>query len=196
MDKYLNILSAETKALLNLAVEKTLAKGDFFIRAGETCNKIAILKSGLMRSFYHAHDGREMTYCFLYPTQLIAAYSSFISQQPTNENIQAINEVNLSIISHTSLKKIEACNTNQFMQYLKFIAEQEYISLEERFFLQQTESAEVRLKHLITKRPTLFDDIPLTYIASYLGISARHLSQLLKPDQTNVLTDTVKGAIK
>ena len=60
------------------------------------------------------------------------------------------------------------------------MAEQEYINLEKRIFVLQRESAENRYKSLLQTHPHYLNSIPLSYIASYLGITQRHLSRIRK----------------
>jgi hypothetical protein len=60
---------------------------------------------------------------------------------------------------------------------LKALAETEYINLEQRIFLH-SESAKERYASLLKKEPALIKHIPLGHLASYLGITQRHLSRL------------------
>lgn len=72
--------------------ERTLDKNEYFVKEGEKCKEIAFIQSGIFRSFYISEEGKDMTYCFRFPNDLIASYSSFISGLPSRENMQAISE--------------------------------------------------------------------------------------------------------
>ena len=65
-------------------------------------------------------------------------------------------------------------------RFLKMIAEEEYLELENRFFQLQRDSAAQRYKALLGNQPDYVQKIPLQYLASYLGITQRHLSRIRK----------------
>ena len=139
-----NILTEEEiDNFINLVNYKKLNKGDFFIQEGNTCKEVAFIASGIFRSFYHSSDEKEATYCLLSENSFVTAYSSFISQTKTNENIQALTDAELYSISKEQFAALENSSTN-WLRLFKIFAEQEYINLENRIFVLQNESAENR----------------------------------------------------
>ncbi|WP_350291646.1 Crp/Fnr family transcriptional regulator [uncultured Croceitalea sp.] len=175
-----DILSNEEIDLFESKVRyKNLKKGAFFIKEGETCNEVAFVVDGLFRSFYYSSSEEEVTYCFTFSDSFVSAYSSFLSQTKTVENIQALTSIDLLTISRDEILKLEQSSTN-WLKLFKFIAEQEYIKLEKRIFLLQKETAEKRYRDLLANQPELLQMIPLNYLSSYLGISQRHLSRIRK----------------
>lgn len=178
--KSYNILTEEDiNAFLELVEEKTLKKGEFFITEGKTSKHIAYIQSGIFRSFYHSTEAEEVTYCFTFQNTLITAYSSWINQRPTTENIEALTDMELMLISYDNMAKLEISHPN-WIKFFKHIAEQEYINLEKRIFMLQRESAEVRYQSLMQNHPEYLHHIPLQYLASYLGVTQRHLSRIRK----------------
>lgn len=156
-----------------------LKQGEFLITEGKTCQEVAFLASGAFRSYYHSSTQEEITYCFTFSNSFISAYSSFLSQSETSENIQALTDVDLYWVSRDEILKLEESSTN-WLRLFKLIAEQEYIKMEKRIFLLQKESAEKRYEDLLTNQPELLQQIPLHYLSSYLGITQRHLSRIRK----------------
>ncbi|MGG8497608.1 Crp/Fnr family transcriptional regulator [Tenacibaculum sp. TC6] len=183
MEEYLasfNLLTAqEIRHFSSLTSYKKFNKGDYFIKEGAICNDVAFVTSGIFRSFYHSTAGEEVTYCFLSENSFVTAYSSFISQTPTTENIEAIVATETFIISKEHILQLEQ-SSNNWLKLFKLMAEQEYINLEKRIFVLQRESAENRYKSLLQTHPHYLNSIPLSYIASYLGITQRHLSRIRK----------------
>ena len=183
MRKYLksfNILSNdEIDSFETKVIHKNLKKGDFFIQEDNTCKEVAFVISGLFRSFYYSSSKEEVTYCFTFSNSFVSAYSSFLSQTKTVENIQALTAIELLTISRDEILKLENSNTN-WLKFFKFIAEQEYIKMEKRIFILQKESAEKRYQDLLTNDPEYLQLIPLNYLSSYLGITQRHLSRIRK----------------
>lgn len=156
---------------------RQLKKKEYFIREEEKSNEVAFIKSGIFRSFYYTTKGEDITYCFRFPNDLLAAYASFITGNKSMENMQAISDAELLVIKKESLEYLAAGNIN-WASFLKTIAEQQYIELEKRVFQLQRNSAVQRYSDLIKNDPVYIQQIPLQYLASYLGITQRHLSRI------------------
>ncbi|MDV2458384.1 cAMP-binding protein [Elizabethkingia anophelis] len=174
------IFSAEEIAsTVQLFESRLLNKGDFFVREHEKNSEVAFIQSGIFRSFYTSADGNDTTYCFRFPQDMLAAYSSFITGNPSTESMQAITPANLLVIQKSTIDELEAQNPKWTM-FLKHIAEQQYLELENRVFKLQKETALQRYTSLLNNHPEFVQEIPLQYLASYLGITQRHLSRIRK----------------
>jgi CRP-like cAMP-binding protein len=167
----------EVDQLTRLFERKTINKNELFLKEGEKCKEIAFIESGIFRTYYISEDGKDVTYCFRFPNDLLASYSSFISNEPSVENIQAISDASVLIIRKKDLEEFGNDNLN-WIKFLKIIAEQEYIGLENRFFELQRDNASKRYATLTEKHPNYIQEIPLFHLASYLGITQRHLSRI------------------
>lgn len=175
-----NLLTeAEINELETLLRPVSLQKGEFFIQEGQVAREAAFVESGILRSFYHNSVEEEVTYCFTFANHFLSAYSSYLTEEETVENIQAMTDVQLLTVSREEILRLEETSTN-WLKLSKMIAEQEYINMEKRIFLLQKESAEKRYEDLLRHDPALLQHIPLGYLASYLGITQRHLSRLRK----------------
>ncbi|NIF04614.1 Crp/Fnr family transcriptional regulator [Chryseobacterium sp. Tr-659] len=158
---------------------RKLKKNDYFVQEGERCKEVGFIKSGIFRSFYISDEGKDMTYCFRFPNTMIAAYSSFISGCPSKESMQAIHDAELLILKKETVDTLIKNDFN-WTRFLKAIAEQEYLELERRFFQLQRDTATQRYMELLENYPDYIQKIPLQYLASYLGITQRHLSRIRK----------------
>ncbi len=167
----------EIDSLMRIAKSKQLKKGDFFIREGQVSNEVAFIVSGLFRSFYYSSNRDEVTYCFTFENSFLAAYSSFITGSPTQENLQALSNAELLIIPRQTILGLEKESSN-WLRLFKVFAELEYVKMEKRIFLLQRESAERRYEDLLKNNPEYLQLIPLNHLASYLGITQRHLSRI------------------
>ncbi|MGG5208253.1 Crp/Fnr family transcriptional regulator [Chryseobacterium sp. MIQD13] len=175
-----NIFSEdEIRDLLQLFEARKMYKNDFFVQEGDRCREIAFIVSGIFRSHYISDTGKDMTYCFGFPNQLMAGYSSFISDCPSRENMQAITDADLMVLRKDAIDDL-AKNDLNWTKFLKGIAEQEYMELEKRFFQFQRDSAAQRYEALLGNQPDYVQKIPLQYLASFLGITQRHLSRIRK----------------
>lgn len=169
----------EIEEFVKLFEIRKVSKNEYFIHEGEKCREVAFIRSGIFRSFYLSDDGKDMTYCFRFPNTMMAAYSSFISGCLSKENMQAITDAELLILKKEKMDSLIQDDLN-WTKFLKIIAEQEYLELENRFFQLQRDSASQRYEALLKNYPDYIQKIPLQYLASYLGITQRHLSRIRK----------------
>lgn len=179
LQKFGILSTKEIQEFLEAVSPWNIRKNDFFIREGEISEKIAFVETGIFRSFYSTDRGDEFTYCFTYPGNLLTAYSSYLSGHPTVENIQAVTDTTMLVISIEKLSRIGRKSSNWTM-FFKTVAEQQYMQMEKRVFQLQSHDASTRYKDLIENKAEYIEHIPLQYIASYLGITQRHLSRIRK----------------
>ena len=178
--KSFNILTDDDiQDFIQSSETRYLNKADYFIREGEICREVAFVLEGTLRSYYISEKGEEITYCITFPNNLINAYSSFITGERSPENILAISSVELVVIRKTAIDDLSLKNPN-WVKFLKVIAEQQYVELEKRIFQLQKQNATKRYKELLNNQPEYIQNIPLQYLASYLGITQRHLSRIRK----------------
>ncbi|WP_458627095.1 Crp/Fnr family transcriptional regulator [Winogradskyella sp. PC D3.3] len=167
----------EINDFLKLSQTILLKKGDLYINNNEVCNSIAFVKSGIFRSYYFSNNDEEITYCFTFPSNLLMAYSSLITGNKSEENIQALSDAEIISISKQAIESLAEENV-KWLKFLKIVAEKEYVELEKWIFNHQKDKAQRRYSDLIKKQPEFIQQIPLQYIASYLGITQRHLSRI------------------
>ncbi|TDS12294.1 Crp/Fnr family transcriptional regulator [Sphingobacterium paludis] len=184
MDQFLAYLrglnfftTPQLEEIVSLTERTHVNKGEFLVRESQRCTAVAFVEKGVFRSFYTHADGIDMTYCFRFPLDFVGAYSSFITGGPSIESIQAITAAEVLLIKKQDIAQSLA-TTLAGTRFLRYIAEQQFLELENRVFGLQRLSAKERYQELVNKHPHYIQHIPLQYIASYLGISARHLSRV------------------
>jgi len=173
------LTESDIDSMMELGRHKRIKKGEYFVREGDVCKNVAYISSGIMRSFYYSSNRDENTYCFRFSGDFVTAYSSFIFQTETPENIQSLTDCDILIFDKSDIDRIQDSDI-KWMKFFKTIAEQEYLLLEKRIFLLQNESAEKRYLDLLNNDSDLLQHIPLNQLASYLGITQRHLSRIRK----------------
>ena len=158
---------------------KSFEKGDILIEAGKVCDWMAFVNSGVLRNFYISTKDEEVTYCLTFPNKVISAFSSFMTQKVTFENIHALTNVELLIIRRNQYYELMDSSIN-WLKFSRFVAEQSYIDMENRLLTLQMETAKKRYEDLLEFNPDYLQKVPLKYLASFLGITQRHLSRLRK----------------
>jgi CRP-like cAMP-binding protein len=157
---------------------KELKKGEYLCKEGYVCRKIAIVKSGVLRSFYN-YDGQELTTFFNMEKTLATALRSFLKEVPAHENIQAITDVELIYISKEDMNRLYD-NVPAWNKIGRIVMEHLYVKMEERSISLQNKTAKERYLEFMKEFPGVVNRVPLQYIASFLGIAPETLSRIRK----------------
>ncbi|RBL89328.1 Crp/Fnr family transcriptional regulator [Chitinophaga flava] len=156
-----------------------LGKQDYFLREGAVCKQLAFIQSGALRSYYVKDNGEEITDCILFEGQIVTAYTSLIMGVPAYEHIQAITDCELLILEREDLYQLYD-NNIRWANTGRVFGEMEFVMMEHRIRSFQQHSSKERYAELVRKHPRMIQQVPLQYLASYLGITPQHLSRLRK----------------
>ncbi len=163
-------------ALQGISKTRTYRKGDFLLRQGEVCRHSYSVAEGILRRYY-IHDGKEITTGFFFQDDIAVTLESYCLQQPSREFIQALTD---TVVTQTDYRLFQKAKT-AFPKLVAFdllLTEYYSIWLENRLFEFRTLDATRRYSLLLERQPHLLQKIPLTHIASYLGISLETLSRI------------------
>lgn len=158
---------------------RKLKKGEVLLKENQVCNEIYFIKKGILRSYFFNHQGDEITNCFAFENEFMASFSSFITQKAAEENIQALVDTELQIISRESLEKLYKLGIH-WQEIGRKLTEIEYVTLQKRMISFQKLSGSQRYEELYKNHQKYLQLIPLQYLASYLGVTPRHLSRIRK----------------
>ncbi len=134
------------------------------------------MQQGVVRGYYTL-EGKEVTYWFAFEDDFVTSFHSFITKQPSVENIQFLEGSIVWAISKDDLNKL-LDQYHEIETLLRIAYEKYYIRLEERFVNAQFKTATERYQELLQQSPHFLNRVPLGYIASYLGISQETLSRI------------------
>ena len=184
MDKFLAFLrqitpisKEEYEDAISLFTEQNLEKGAFFIKQDKVCKQIAFIISGTLRTYYLNDKGEEITSCFCTENCLTTSYKSFILQQASNLNLEAIEETQLLVIDYENLQKLYS-KSAVWQNIGRAVAEREYIVMEQYASVLNNETAKEKYLRLLEEQPNVLQKAKITDIASYLGVTRRTLSRI------------------
>jgi CRP-like cAMP-binding protein len=96
---------------------------------------------------------------------------------PSRETVELLEEATLVSVNLRTLKPFIYSNL-QISNFIRAVIEEYAEFLEDRLFNSQFMSSMERYELLLKHEPQALQRVPLTYIASYLGISRETLSRL------------------
>jgi len=171
------VISEPLEIQINSIIKKKLVlKGEYIVNIGERCSDMCFIEKGLLRGYYF-DDGKEITSWFAQEEEFASCFYSFIANTPSFENIQALENCELTLISSTALQELYQ-KFPETERVGRIIVENYYLKFEERFLNLQFKTAKERYQNLILSKPSLLQRASLGQIATYLGISQETLSRI------------------
>jgi CRP-like cAMP-binding protein len=158
--------------------ELKLKKNQFFVKENEICNHFCFIESGILQ---HAIlvEGEEKTSYLALKNSVTSSLSSFLFQKPSRKSIKAIADAKLWVVDLKTFKELIVKN-EAFHQFYYNLIEKQICLIDDYRIDLLTLTPEERYKKLLTNEPKLLQEVPLHYLASFLGISNRHMSRIRK----------------
>jgi CRP-like cAMP-binding protein len=133
--------------------------------------------SGYMRLFHYNDNGDEITSHINCPPGFITSYFNFINQTKATENLECITECELLRITKKNLDLITS-ESDAIKDFSILVFQQSISYNENRSKELATLTAEQRYQKLIDNYPHIIHNVPLQYIASFLGMNSKSLSRI------------------
>ena len=153
-----------------------IKKGGFFLEQGQYSRQLGFVEKGILREFLYV-NGKEITKWFSTPSYFAVDLSSFLNKELATVNYQALTDTKLLVISREDYDKIGQ-KIPKWDKLEKLFLTKCFSVLENRVISHLAMNAEERYKQLFDFQPMLFNQVPLNYIASMLGMTPETLSRI------------------
>lgn len=174
-----NLNQQQIDLISEKATETELRKDDYFSEAGKIPKQVAYVLEGILRVCYYNNKGEEVTKYFTEEKQFIVDINSFDNNVPSTEYIQAVTDCKLLVFSKPDWEDLSNTIIGWDSIVNKIIKKALLQKVERRSPLI-SEDATTRYLAFMEKYPHLVNRIPLSYLASYLGITQSSLSRIRK----------------
>lgn len=173
----ITITPEELDALLSRCSIRTYQARDMLSQQGQVSDAVFFINRGITRSLIVDRQGEEHSIHFSMENSFIAEYSSFMTQQPGANSIQALEETEVVVMPREAvLWGYDHLREGDRMGRL--IAEGYFLYFDNRLKNQYIYTAAERYKYITKIFPNIHHRVPQHMIASYLGITPVHLSRL------------------
>lgn len=156
----------------------TLKKGDYYLKTGRHSDRLGFVQSGITREFVIIND-KEVTKWISTKGYFVVDLASFVFNQPARLNIKALTDCELYIIDYVDYQKIGQI-VPRWTELEKLFIAKCFTVLEDRIINHLSMTAEERYNQLFNFNKELFNQVPLQYLASMLGMTPETLSRLRK----------------
>jgi CRP-like cAMP-binding protein len=172
---------ADFEELIQYCAIEQFQKGDVVMKAGEKQNCIYFINKGIIRNYVHKMDGGISIYGFRMENMLITGYAlyNYKDDYRAKLNIECLEACELISIPLQALKFMEE-HSKVSHQVGRFLAEAHAMELVDYIIDVDTKSIVERYDDLEKVFPNIHQRVPQHMIASFLGITPVHLSNVKK----------------
>lgn len=153
-------------------------KNTTILKTGKIEKHLSFISKGIVR-FYIPTEVSDVTFGFLFENEFVTAYDSFLTQTPSEYQIETLTETILWQISNKDLQDVYEKTKNGNIIGRK-MSEKMFLLKSKRELSLLNKTATERYLDLFIDRPRLLKEIPLKYIASYIGVTPQALSRIRK----------------
>src|SRR5690242_2212686 len=177
VQEHISISPEEFEFCKTLFIPKKLRKRQYLLQEGDVSRYTSFVEKGMLRTFTVDEKGNEPILQFSPERWLVTDLYSFLTDEPSRYNIEALEDCELLLITKPSwevlLEKVPA-----FERYFRILIQNNLIATQRRLISKLTESAEEQYKKLMDAFPTCLQRVPQHMVASFLGITPETLSRI------------------
>ncbi|QES89938.1 Crp/Fnr family transcriptional regulator [Rhizosphaericola mali] len=168
----------ELEIIQSLFSFEKYAKNSFYLKEKRRCEKLSFIQTGLIRIFKQT-DNKEITQWICTEGHLVSEIGSFLFDYDSRWSFQFLTDSELFTIQKTDYNRlIEKIPRWHFIE--KQLLAQCFLTMENRIFKQLALSAEERYQDFFQDNSELFNQVPLQYLASMLGMTPETFSRIRK----------------
>ncbi len=170
---------AQIELIKSKVVFKEIKKDEWYHEAGKIPREVIFLTEGIMRVCYYNNQGEEITKFFFDENQFVADIHNYNQGIPSTEYLQAVTDCKYLVLSKAAMNELSMT----IIEWDKIVSKITAKGLAEKvnkISPMMTEDATERYLKFLTNFPTLVNRVPLSYLASYLGITQSSLSRIRK----------------
>ena len=171
------------KQQINLVVSKgflrEIKKDKYYQEAGKIPREVIFLTEGIFRICYYNNIGDDITKYFIGENNFVVDINSYTQNIPSSEYIQAVTDCKFIVFSKGAMKELSMIII-AWDDIINKITSKALIDKVNKISPMMAEDATERYLSFFENFPTLANRIPLSYLASYLGITQSSLSRIRK----------------
>jgi CRP-like cAMP-binding protein len=151
-------------------------KDHLVLREHTISDYVYYIEKGVARIYYNKND-KEVTEWIALEDQFFLSITSFFNRTPSHLVIQTIQPSIIYGIHHDQFMKLSS-QYHEVERLLRKMVTTSLILSQERMRSIQFETAQQRYQKLLKHSPQIIQQVPLSYIASFLGITLETLSRI------------------
>jgi CRP-like cAMP-binding protein len=158
---------------------KKLRRKQYLLQEEDVCKTVAFVEKGALRLYKTNVDGSEHIVQFALEGAFMTDLYSFLTQEPSIYNIDAIEDSELVLITRSASDELRKLSP-KYQEFIFQATSEAYTQLEKRITSIISLSLDERYKELTANFPDIIQRVPQHMIASYMGLNPETLSRVRK----------------
>lgn len=154
-----------------------LKRNELVLTNGQSSQRTFFVTKGCLRIFFINEEGTDSTRYFAFENQFATALVSFITSEPSDEFIQAVEDSEVYYITHKSFYHLLDI-IPQWEKFYRIYLEIAYVTNTKRLMSFLMQDALEKYRQLLDENPIIVRRLSNKLVASYLNISQETLSRL------------------
>ncbi len=179
--KYVEFNDDELTDFNSKCTKVEFSKGTYIMKAGEVQKNLYFITKGIIRNYIENSKGEIKIFNFRSESMVVTGYASYNYE----DNLKSL--VNVQCLEDCVLIKVPFDAINYVINHIKlgdrlgrFMAEAHVVQMMQYVIQRDTMTIIERLENIDKNFPNIHQRVPQYMIASYLGITPVHLSNLKK----------------
>ncbi|HEY9261188.1 Crp/Fnr family transcriptional regulator [Chitinophaga sp.] len=173
------LTAADWELLLTALEVRTVKEGTVLLPEGKIAREIFFISKGILRLVKHSDEGEDITLFFLKENKCATILDSFLQEIPAMYGLETACDAELVVLHKEQLLRLYEkipylksliSGINQQVLMEKIRTRNEYTGLD----------AAQGYRHFMQQAPDIAARVPLSMIASFLGITQQSLSRIRK----------------
>lgn len=176
--RHMTDLSEVDKEVFNAVMSaRRFKKGETVLQEGAVCRAVYFVEEGYLRTYYNKEDGSVVNLNFTFEGEFTSNTKSAINREPSKMSIEAGEDALLWIFDLDKLSP-EMKSLPSVSQFIRRTAMQMLVASETRGNLLKIYTAAERYHYIERNIPHILQRVPLSHLASFLGVSRETLSRI------------------
>tara|TARA_R110000868_G_scaffold111773_1_gene301524 strand:- start:26961 stop:27524 length:564 start_codon:yes stop_codon:yes gene_type:complete len=177
IEKIVQLTDEEYEAVQALFYAKKMNKNQFLIKEGESVNDVYFIKTGLLKLIYTDISDKQHIVSFAMEDWWETDLQAFFNTSKATLSLQCIEDTEVLCLPLENYHKM--CYEMPKLQiFLIKMSNAGFLASQRRIIALLTTNVKERFEQLIKQYPTLFQRVPKSQLALYLGVSRETLSRL------------------
>lgn len=178
-DEKVQLTEEEKELAKTFFLPKKLRKRQYLLQEGDVSKYVAFVEKGTLRSYTVDERGVEHIIQFAFEGWWIGDMYSFITNEPSTYNIDALEDCELLLLSQQAEEQMFE-KIPKMERFFRILVQNSLIATQRRLVGSLSQTAEERYNDLVASCPTIPQRVPQHMMASFLGITPETLSRIRK----------------
>lgn len=152
-------------------------KGQAIISAGDMVDCEYFVVEGCLKAFYINDDLKMHILQFAMPTWWTSDYNALYARTRAMVNVDCISDAEVLCLRNEDREKL-CSELHPVEHFFRWRTNKGYVAAQKRLLSLMNNDAKARYEELLKMYPQLYNMVPKSLIAAYLGVSRETLSRL------------------